>query len=115
MAQPLRRRQESQTAGFTANLSKRYEAAAMRKTNQEKLRIAVLVSKAAFQFISGVAPSDYTVPEEVKAAGFDICADELGSIVESHDVKKLKFHGGVDGLAGKLKASHRSWFYEFYS
>ncbi|KAF2612694.1 hypothetical protein F2Q70_00012921 [Brassica cretica] len=38
---------------FTANLSKRYEAAAMRRTNQEKLRIAVLVSKAAFQFISG--------------------------------------------------------------
>ncbi|KAH0915766.1 hypothetical protein HID58_030212 [Brassica napus] len=90
---------------FTANLSKRYEAAAMRRTNQEKLRIAVLVSKAAFQFISGVAPSDYTVPEEVKAAGFNICADELGSIVESHDVKKLKFHGGVDGLACKLKAS----------
>lgn len=90
---------------FTANLSKRYEAAAMRRTNQEKLRIAVLVSKAAFQFISGVSPSDYTVPEDVKAAGFEICADELGSIVESHDVKKLKFHGGVDGLAGKLKAS----------
>ncbi|KAF2588128.1 hypothetical protein F2Q70_00041400 [Brassica cretica] len=89
---------------FTANLSKRYEAAAMRKTNQEKLKIAVLVSKAAFQFISGVSPSDYTLPEEVKAAGYDICADELGSIVESHDVKKLKFHGGVDGLYGKLKA-----------
>ncbi|KAL0653504.1 hypothetical protein Bca4012_096195 [Brassica carinata] len=53
---------------------------------------------------SGVSPSDYTVPEEVKAAGYDICADELGSIVESHDVKKLKFHGGVDGLYGKLKA-----------
>ena len=52
-----------------------------------------------------MAPSDYTVPEEVKAAGFNICADELGSIVESHDVKKLKFHGGVDGLACKLKAS----------
>ncbi|KAJ6366743.1 hypothetical protein OIU77_003179 [Salix suchowensis] len=80
---------------FTANLSKRYEAAAMRKTNQEKLRIAVLVSKAAFQFIQGVSPSDYNVPAEVKAAGFDICADELGSIVESHDVKKLQFHGGV--------------------
>ncbi|XP_047263811.1 calcium-transporting ATPase 2, plasma membrane-type [Capsicum annuum] len=37
---------------FTANLSKRYEAAAMRRTNHEKLRVAVLVSKAAFQFIS---------------------------------------------------------------
>ncbi|KAJ4823335.1 Calcium-transporting ATPase 2, plasma membrane-type [Turnera subulata] len=87
---------------FTANLSKRYEADQMRRTNQEKLRIAVLVSKAAFQFIQGVSPSDYTVPEEVKAAGFDICAEELGSIVEGHDVKKLKFHGGVKGIAEKL-------------
>ncbi|KAF2294705.1 hypothetical protein GH714_015642 [Hevea brasiliensis] len=52
----------------TANISKRYEAAAMRQTNQEKLRIAVLVSKAAFQFIQGVSLSDYTVPAEVKAA-----------------------------------------------
>ncbi|XVF59278.1 hypothetical protein PTKIN_Ptkin07bG0262600 [Pterospermum kingtungense] len=90
---------------FTANLSKRYEAAAMRRTNQEKLRIAVLVSKAAFQFISGVQPSDYVVREEVEAAGFQICADELGSIVEGHDVKKLKFHGGVNGIAGKLSTS----------
>ncbi|KAJ6378456.1 hypothetical protein OIU78_028656 [Salix suchowensis] len=90
---------------FTANLSKRYEAAAMRKTNQEKLRIAVLVSKAAFQFIQGVSPSDYNVPAEVKAAGFDICADELGSIVESHDVKKLQFHGGVTGVSQKLCTS----------
>ncbi|KAJ6989601.1 calcium-transporting ATPase 2 [Populus alba x Populus x berolinensis] len=90
---------------FTANLSKRYEAAAMRKTNQEKLRIAVLVSKAAFQFIQGVSPSDYNVPAEVKAAGFDICADELGSIVEGHDVKKLKIHGGVTGVSEKLCTS----------
>lgn len=90
---------------FTANLSKRYEAAAMRRTNQEKLRVAVLVSKAAFQFIQGVQVSDYVVPEEVKAAGFDICADELGSIVEGHDLKKLKFHGGVAGVADKLCAS----------
>ncbi|KAL5755081.1 hypothetical protein ACOSP7_023301 [Xanthoceras sorbifolium] len=90
---------------FTANLSKRCEAAAMRRTNQEKLRIAVLVSKAAIQFLLGVSPSDYTVPEEVKAAGFQVCADELGSIVEGHDVKKLKFHGAVSGLAEKLSTS----------
>ncbi|XP_050205841.1 calcium-transporting ATPase 2, plasma membrane-type [Mercurialis annua] len=90
---------------FTANLSKRFEAAEMRKTNQEKLRIAVLVSKAAFQFIQGVSPSDYVVPADVKAAGYDICADELGSIVEGHDVKKLNFHGGVNGIAEKLCAS----------
>ncbi|KAG4125486.1 hypothetical protein ERO13_D10G098300v2 [Gossypium hirsutum] len=72
---------------------------------QEKLRIAVLVSKAAFQFISGVQPSDYVVPEQVIAAGFQLCADELGSIVEGHDVKKLKFHGGVSGIAEKLSTS----------
>lgn len=90
---------------FTANLSKRYEAAAMRRTNQEKLRVAVLVSKAAFQFLQGVQPGDYTVPEKVKAAGFQICAEELGSIVEGHDLKKLKIHGDVDGIAEKLSTS----------
>ncbi|XP_021714454.1 calcium-transporting ATPase 2, plasma membrane-type-like [Chenopodium quinoa] len=90
---------------FTANLSKRYEAAAMRRTNQEKLRIAVLVSKAAFQFIQGVAPSDYAVPEEVKAAGYGICADELSCIAEGHDLKKVKAHGGVTGIAEKLCTS----------
>ncbi|KAL8200539.1 hypothetical protein R6Q57_011878 [Mikania cordata] len=88
---------------FTANLSKRNEAAAMRRTNQEKLRIAVLVSKAAFQFIKGY--NDYKVPEEIKDVGFDICADEAGSLVEAHDLKRLKFHGGVEGLAEKLKTS----------
>jgi len=45
------------------------------------------------------------VPDEVKEAGFQICADEMGSIVEGHDVKKLKFHGGVNGIAEKLSTS----------
>nr|GMC66299.1 putative calcium-transporting ATPase 7, plasma membrane-type isoform X2 [Ipomoea batatas] len=91
---------------FTANLSKRYEAAAMRRTNQEKLRIAVLVSKAAFQFIQGVKPpGDYTLPKEVEEAGYEICADELGALVEGHDLKKLKFHGGVESIASKLHTS----------
>ncbi|WCJ35547.1 Calcium-transporting ATPase 1 [Euphorbia peplus] len=91
---------------FTANLSKRFEAHAIRRSNQEKLRVAVLVSKAALQFIHCLnLSSDYTVPEEVAAAGFKICADELGSIVEGHDVKKLAIHGGVEGLASKLSTS----------
>ena len=54
---------------------------------------------------AGVQPSDYTVPEEVKAAGFGICGEELGSIVEGHDLKKLKIHGGVAGIAEKLSTS----------
>lgn len=91
---------------FTANLSKRSEAEAMKRTNQEKFRIALLVSKAALQFINGIqVRSEYTVPEEVKSAGFLIGAEELGSVVEGHDVKKLKAHGGVDGIANKLSTS----------
>ncbi|KAL6646113.1 hypothetical protein ACP70R_017721 [Stipagrostis hirtigluma subsp. patula] len=91
---------------FTANLGKRSEAAAMKRSNQEKLRVAVLVSKAALQFIHGLPPQgEYTVPADVAAAGYGICAEELGSIVESHDVKRLKSHGGVEGVASKLSTS----------
>ncbi|XVE55763.1 hypothetical protein DITRI_Ditri03aG0183900 [Diplodiscus trichospermus] len=91
---------------FTANLSKRFEAEAIRRSNQEKFRVAVLVSQAALQFIHGLKlSSEYDAPEEVKAAGFEICADELGSIVEGHDVKKLKIHGGVENIAAKLSTS----------
>lgn len=50
-------------------------------------------------------PGEYTVPKEVEAAGFDICAEELGAIVEGHDQKRLKFHGGVSGVASKLFTS----------
>ncbi|XP_062202810.1 calcium-transporting ATPase 10, plasma membrane-type-like [Phragmites australis] len=91
---------------FTANLDKRGEVEAIKHANHEKLRVAVLVSKAALQFIHGLSlRSEYVVPEEVKAAGFQICADELGSIVEGHDSKKLITHGGVDGIAAKLATS----------
>ncbi|KAK3136885.1 hypothetical protein QOZ80_5BG0444320 [Eleusine coracana subsp. coracana] len=91
---------------FTANLDKRGEAQAIKHANHEKLRVAVLVSKAALQFLHGLSlRSEYVVPEEVKAAGFQICADELGSIVEGHDSKKLIIHGGVDGIAAKLATS----------
>ncbi|KAG6705412.1 hypothetical protein I3842_07G178100 [Carya illinoinensis] len=92
---------------FTANLSKRFEAEAIRRSNQEKFRVAVLVSQAALQFISGLTlSSEYTVPEEVKTAGFEICAEELASIAEGRDVKKLKIHDGVEGIANKLASSY---------
>ncbi|KAB5526602.1 hypothetical protein DKX38_020449 [Salix brachista] len=95
---------------FTANLSKRFEAEAIRRSNQEKLRVAVLVSKAALQFIHCENPLRYSNSRagcfrEVEEAGFQICADELGSIVEGHDVKKLKIHGEVEGIAEKLSTS----------
>ncbi|KAJ0733062.1 putative P-type Ca(2+) transporter [Helianthus annuus] len=85
---------------FTANIEKRNEAAAMRRTNQ-KLRIAVLVSKAAFHLMN--ESSSDTLPEEYKEAGFGISADDASSIVESHNPEKLKSHGGVDGVAKQLK------------
>ncbi|TXG52529.1 hypothetical protein EZV62_021698 [Acer yangbiense] len=123
---------------FTANLSKRSEAEAIRRSNQliapeyvdcghsglfsnfnirpqsqllvnefeEKFRVAVLVSHAALQFIHGLDLStEYTAPDEVEAAGFQIDPDELGSIVEGHEIKKLKAHGGVESLADKLSTS----------
>lgn len=62
------------------------------------------MSKAALHFIHSTDHADetYTVPKEVEAAGFQICGDEVGSIVEKHDLKKLKHHGGVSGIADKL-------------
>lgn len=88
---------------FTANLSKRSEADAIRHTFKTNFRVAVIVSQAAIQFIQGL--SDYKVPEKVEAAGFQICAEELGSIVENRDVKKLTSHGGVEGIVDKLSTS----------
>ncbi|KAJ8762559.1 hypothetical protein K2173_007998 [Erythroxylum novogranatense] len=87
---------------FTANLSKRIEARDLRRSNLESLKLAFLVTRAALHFIEG---SDYTPPEEVKAAGFEICADELGSIVERYDLKKLRGHGGIETICKKLSTS----------
>jgi Ca2+-transporting ATPase len=93
----------------TANLPKRAEAKDMLRKNKEKLKVAFLVSAAALHFIDGVAaypgPIVYQVPEDVKAAGFGIDANELASIVEGHDFKKLKWHNGVGGIAAKLSTS----------
>ncbi|KMZ61440.1 Calcium-transporting ATPase 1 [Zostera marina] len=91
----------------TANIVKRNEAAAMKRTIKEKtkLRVAMLVSRAAVNFMLGVGKQDYAPPSEVVNAGFQICADELGSIVEAHDVKNLITHGGIDGIAKKLSTS----------
>ena len=45
------------------------------------------------------------MPKEVKEAGYDICPDELSSIVEGHDLKKVTGHGGAKGIADKLCTS----------
>ena len=69
------------------------------------VKFSLLYNKQVFAPPGLNLSSEYTVPEEVKAAGFEICADELGSIVEGRDSKKLKSHGGVDAITNKLNTS----------
>ncbi|KAL7169085.1 hypothetical protein ACSBR2_034170 [Camellia fascicularis] len=89
----------------TANLSTRHEAAAMRRTNQEKLRAAVLVSQAAFQLLHGFVLEKYKPPEGVRKAGFDIDADKLSSLVSSRNYNDLLGFLGVEQIARCLKTS----------
>ncbi|CAD6205836.1 unnamed protein product [Miscanthus lutarioriparius] len=72
----------------------------------EKLRVDVLVSKSTLQSEHGVSlQSECVVPEGVKAAGFQISADDLASLVENHDTEKLTALGQLDGIADKLATS----------
>uniref|UniRef100_A0A0D9VWE1 Calcium-transporting ATPase n=1 Tax=Leersia perrieri TaxID=77586 RepID=A0A0D9VWE1_9ORYZ len=74
--------------------------------HKEKLQGAALPSKATLEFEHGVSlRSAYVVPEDVQAAGFQIDADELASIVETRDTNKLILHGQLDGIADKLATS----------
>ncbi|KAH9315757.1 hypothetical protein KI387_024384 [Taxus chinensis] len=59
----------------TANLPKRAQVKDILKQNKEKLKVALLVSKAAFHFIDAgqLSPYTYDVPDDVKSAGF-VCA-----------------------------------------
>ncbi|KAI7997316.1 putative calcium-transporting ATPase 11, plasma membrane-type [Camellia lanceoleosa] len=90
---------------FTANLSKRHEADAMRPTNQEELRVLLYVNKAANQFLHDFVLQKYKPPEEVKKAGFDIDADKLSSLVSSRNYNDLRRFLGVEEIARCLKTS----------
>ncbi|KAF7043817.1 hypothetical protein CFC21_053128 [Triticum aestivum] len=74
---------------------------------REKLQVAAAASKAAVQLQNGLSlqSSQYVVPEDVRAAGFQIDADELTSIVESRDTERLTEHAQLDGIADKLATS----------
>ncbi|XP_049935385.1 calcium-transporting ATPase 4, plasma membrane-type-like isoform X1 [Nymphaea colorata] len=88
-----------------ADLLKRREAEAKRRKIQEKIRVALYVQKAALQFIDAVSAADHHLSDEVQEAGFGMDANELASVVRGHDAKKLRLHGGVDGIARKLAVS----------
>ncbi|KAG8062755.1 hypothetical protein GUJ93_ZPchr0003g17325 [Zizania palustris] len=77
-----------------------------RASHYEKLQVAALLSKTTIQFEHGASfQSEYVVPGDVEAAGFQIDADELSSIVESRDIKKFTVHGELDVIADKLATS----------
>ncbi|XP_066370155.1 calcium-transporting ATPase 3, plasma membrane-type-like isoform X1 [Miscanthus floridulus] len=77
-----------------------------KRAHREKLRVDVLVSKSTLQSEHGVSlQSECVVPEGVKAAGFQISADDLASLVENHDTEKLTALGQLDGIADKLATS----------
>ncbi|KAH6810678.1 autoinhibited Ca2+-ATPase 11 [Perilla frutescens var. frutescens] len=91
---------------MVADLAKRAEAERKRRKIQEKIRVALYVQKAALYFIDAVdRTSNQKIPDDVKQAGYNVSADDLASIVRSHDLKRLDSHGGVDGIAKKLSVS----------
>ncbi|MBA0571483.1 hypothetical protein Golob_005055 [Gossypium lobatum] len=90
---------------MVADLAKRAEADRSRKIIQEKIRVALYVQKAALNFIDAGKQAESKLPEDVRKAGFHIGADELASIVRSHDMSSFEEHGGVEGLAKKVSVS----------
>ncbi|KAE8688901.1 Calcium-transporting ATPase 3, plasma membrane-type [Hibiscus syriacus] len=88
-----------------ANLEKRSEAEQQKLKIKEKIRVALIVQKAALQFIDAAGPPDYKLSDEIREAKFGIEPDELASIVHGHDIKRLKLHGGVEGIAEKVTVS----------
>ncbi|KAF3441990.1 hypothetical protein FNV43_RR15906 [Rhamnella rubrinervis] len=90
---------------FVADLAKRSEAEKKKLKIQEKIRVALYVQKAALQFIDAGGRNEYTLPEEAREAGFSIHPDELASVLRSHDIRALRTHGGVEGIARKVSVS----------
>lgn len=90
---------------MVADLDKRSEGEARRRSIQEKIRVALFVQKAALTFIDAANNIEYQIPEEAKKAGFNISPDELATIAREHNSKSLKIHGGVDGISRKLSVS----------
>ncbi|KAD5802873.1 hypothetical protein E3N88_14233 [Mikania micrantha] len=91
---------------MVADLAKRAAAEKKRKRIQEKIRIALYVQKAALYFIDNLSRCE-KLSEEVVKAGYDIEPKDLAHIVQSHNNKTYDFHGGLQGIARKIKVSLR--------
>ncbi|KAM3691086.1 hypothetical protein ACJW31_09G168500 [Castanea mollissima] len=84
---------------FVADLVKRSEAEKKSRKVQETIQDALSCQKEALQFIAAGGQPDDT------EASFDIHPDELASIVDDQDIESLKIHGGVEGIARKIRVS----------
>ncbi|THU66007.1 hypothetical protein C4D60_Mb05t09670 [Musa balbisiana] len=87
------------------DLDKRSEVETKKRKIQEKIRVALYVQKAALQFIDAGAKTEHQLSEEVRKAGYFINPDELASIARGHDKKRLRNHGGVNGVAREVSVS----------
>ncbi|MCL7043564.1 hypothetical protein MKW94_012400 [Papaver nudicaule] len=90
---------------MVADLVKRDEAHRKVLKIQEKIRVAFYVQKAALQFIDAAKKVEYKLSDEAKKAGFGIDPGELASIVRGHDSKGFKLHGGIQGIATKVRVN----------
>ncbi|KAJ6704778.1 CATION TRANSPORTING ATPASE [Salix purpurea] len=91
---------------MVADLAKRAEAERKRKNIQEKIRIALYINKAAFQFIEAANRVEHRILDSVRRqTGFDIGPDELAALARSHDINYLESHGGVEGLGRQVSVS----------
>lgn len=90
---------------MVADLAKRSAAEKKRRSIQEKIRVALFVQKAALTFIDAGGLPEYKLSDEIRKEGFGIDPEELASIVRGHDIKRLRLHGGVQGIASKVSVS----------
>ncbi|CAD6235005.1 unnamed protein product [Miscanthus lutarioriparius] len=87
------------------DLDKRSQVETQRRNIQEKLRVALYVQKAALQFIDAARKTEHPLPEMARQCGFSVSAEELATVVRTHDGKSLRHHRGVDGIARKVNVS----------
>lgn len=76
---------------------------------EEKLRVALWcqlqLSTLSMVYLPLQAPLFTIHRRMLEQLGLTLMTDELASIVEGHDIKKLKWRNGVDGTAAKLSTS----------
>ncbi|EPS66913.1 hypothetical protein M569_07863, partial [Genlisea aurea] len=114
---PVDRLRKWRQAALVLNASRRFRYTLDLKKEEErsqliaKIRTHAQVIRAAFLFQAAGAGHTVSVPGSVKlpysparVGDFKISSEELVSMSKENDLSFLQQHGGVKGLAGKLKS-----------